>query len=58
MFLELFVQDDDHLQGQWHSHLPGQPIPALDHSFREGIFPNIQPEILVLSIPFAPLEKN
>ena len=37
MFLE-------HLQGQWLHHLPGQPIPMPDHSFREEIFPNIQPE--------------
>jgi len=37
MFLE-------HLQGWWLNHLPGQPISAPDHSFREEIFPSIQPD--------------
>ena len=34
----------EHLQGRWLNYLPKQPIPAPDHSFREEIFPNIQPE--------------
>ena len=37
MFLE-------HLQGWWHNHLPGRPVPGHDCSLREEIFPNIQPE--------------
>jgi len=32
----------EHLQGRWLHHLPGQPVPTLDHSFSEEIFPNIQ----------------
>lgn len=30
----------EYLQEQWLYHIPGQPIPVLDHS--EDIFPNIQ----------------
>jgi len=41
----------EHLQGRWLHHLHGQPIPAPNHSFREEIFPNIQPEF-----PMAQLE--
>ena len=26
------------------AHLPGQPIPAPDHSLREEAIPNVQPE--------------
>ena len=37
MFLE-------HLQGQWVHHIPGQPIPVPDHSFREKKFHSIQTE--------------
>ena len=47
-----------HLQGQWLQHLPGQPIPVPDHSFRV-VFPNIQPQSpmvqleAILSSPIA-----
>ena len=34
----------EHLQGWWSHHLPGQPVPMLDHSFSKEIFPNIQPK--------------
>ena len=44
MFLE-------HLQGQCLHHLPGQPVPAPDHSLSEELFPNIQAES-----PLAQLE--
>ena len=44
MFLE-------HVQGRWLHHLPGQPIPVPDHSFRKAVFPNVQPES-----PLAQLE--
>ena len=44
MFLE-------HLQVWWLHHIPGQPIPVPDHSFKEVVFPNIQPES-----PLAQLE--
>ena len=37
MFLE-------HLCGQWLHYLTGQPVPMLDHSFWEEMFPNIQHE--------------
>jgi len=37
----MFLQ---HLQGWWHSHLTGQPIPVPGHSFREKKFSNIKPE--------------
>ena len=40
----------EHLQGQWLHHLPGQPIPVPDCSFREKKNPNIQPEILTISL--------
>lgn len=29
-------------------HLPGQPVPAPDHPFREEIYPNVQPEPLLV----------
>jgi len=44
MFLE-------HLQGWRPHHLPGQPVPAPDHSSQEEVFPNVQPES-----PLAQLE--
>jgi len=31
-------------------HLPGQPILVPDHSFREEIFPNIQPQLLMVKL--------
>lgn len=37
----------EHFQGQWLNPLPKQPIPVPEHSFKEEIFPNIQPEILI-----------
>jgi len=33
----------EHLQGRWLHHLPGQPIPASDHFFRE-VFPDVLSE--------------
>jgi len=51
MFLE-------HLQGQWLIHLPEQPIPVPDHSFREEVFPNIQnesPLTQLVAIPSHPI---
>ena len=39
-------------------HLPGQGIPASDHSLREGVFPNIQPEsplVLLEAFPSSPI---
>ena len=47
-----------HLYGQWLNHLPGQSIPAPDHSFGLEIFPYIQPEPLpdqLEAIPFCPI---
>ena len=41
----------EHLQGWWLYHLPGQPIPMLDHSFSKDIFPNIQ-----FKLPLTQLE--
>jgi len=32
----------EHLQGWGLHHFPGQPVPMLDHSFSEEIFPDIQ----------------
>ena len=32
------------VQGWWLHHLPGQPVPAPGHAFREEIFANDQPE--------------
>lgn len=37
-----------HLQGWWLHQFPGQPIPAPDHSFREAVHPNVQPEFLLV----------
>ena len=40
------------------NHFPGQPIPAPDHSFREEMFPNIQPEcplVRLETIPSSPI---
>jgi len=34
----------EHLHEWWLHHLPRQPIPVPDHSFRKAMFPNIQPE--------------
>jgi len=51
MFLE-------QLQGQWLHHRPGQPIPVPDDSFREFVFPNIQPEspmVQLAAIPSSPI---
>ena len=51
MFLE-------HFQGQWLHYLPGQPIPVPEHSFREVLFPNIQPEPSLAqleAIPSSPI---
>ena len=47
MFLE-------HLQGWWLHHLPGQPIPVMDHSFGEEILPNIQPEPFLVQLEAVP----
>ena len=33
-----------HLQGWLLHHLPGQPVPAPNHSFWKDICPNTQPE--------------
>jgi len=41
-----------HLQGL--NHLPEQLIPAPDHSFREEIFPNIEPESLLEQLEAIP----
>ena len=42
----------------WGYHLPGQPDPAPDQSFREEIFPDIQPEsplAQLQAIPSSPI---
>ena len=46
------------LQDRWLHHSPGQPIPAPDHSFREVVFPNVQPEPSLAqleAIPSSPI---
>ena len=51
MFLE-HSKDGDSISS------PGQPIPALDHAFREQIFPTIQPEpplVQLEAIPSSPI---
>ena len=53
MFLE-------HLQVQPLHHLPGQPVPAPDHSVGEEEFPNIQPEsplVQLEAIPSHPIDS-
>jgi len=47
----------EHLQGQCLHQLPGQPIPAPDHSLREVVFPNVQAEsplVQLEAIPSSP----
>ena len=34
--------------------LPGQPIPAPDHSLREEVFPNVQPESPLVQLEVIP----
>ena len=47
MFLE-------HLQGRRLHHLPGQPIPAPDHSLGEELFPNSQPKSPLVQLEVIP----
>ena len=47
MFLE-------HVQGWSLHHLPGQPIPVLDHSLREVVFLNVQPEFPLVQLKAIP----
>ena len=47
MFLE-------HLQRWWLHHLPGQPVPVHDHTFREDIFPNTQCESPLVQLEATP----
>ena len=43
----------EHPQGWWPHHLPGKPMPMHHHSFREEIFPNVQPEPLLVQLKAA-----
>lgn len=45
------------LQGQWHSHCPGQPVPGLENIFNGKIFPNTQSKPLI-SIPLLSPVQN
>jgi len=48
----------EHLQGCWFHHLPGQPIPAPNHSLGKVVLPNIQPEPPLVqpeAIPSSPI---
>ena len=44
----------EHLQGWWLNPLPGQPIPAPNHSFGEAIFPSTQPELPLVQFEDIP----
>jgi len=51
----------EHLQGWWHHHRPGQPVPLHHHSYWEETFLNIQPEpslALLEDIPSWPITIN
>ena len=48
----------EHLQGRWLHHFSGQPIPVPDHSFREVVFPNVQPETSLAQLEAIPSSRD
>ena len=37
-------------QGWWFNHLPGEPIPVLNHPFSKEVFPDIQPKLSLVQL--------
>jgi len=39
-----------HIQGWQLNHLPGEPIPVLNHPFCKEVFPDIQPKLTLAQL--------